>query len=174
VANADQATTSRRTFLVQAISACLAFLAALLGIPAVGAAVGPALRRTEPTWIPLGRADVFPVDTPTPAEFNVTRRDGWIESTETRAVWVIRQAQAQDQYAVFNGRCTHLGCAYHWQADRNQFACPCHAGVFGKDGQVLAGPPPRGLDPLPARVDGGTLQVQYLDFRLGVAERVQA
>jgi menaquinol-cytochrome c reductase iron-sulfur subunit len=112
------------------------------------------------------------VGVPTAAEFSVSRRDGWIETTEIKAVWVVRQAG--DAFTVFNGRCTHLGCAYHWQEDRNQFACPCHAGVFAKDGRVLAGPPPRGLDPLPVRVDAGTLQVQYVDFRLGVAERVQA
>ncbi len=168
----DTSRTSRRTFLAQVIGACIAFLAALIGIPAAGAAVGPALRRTEAGWIPLGRTEGFPEGDPTPTEFTVTRRDGWVETTETVAVWVVRQPSGD--VTVYNGHCTHLGCAYHWQADQNQFTCPCHAGVFGLDGHVLAGPPPRSLDPLATRVEGGVLQIQYVDFRLGVSERVQA
>jgi len=40
---------SRRTFLAQIIGACVAFLAALLGIPAVGAAVGD--RKGPLSWL---------------------------------------------------------------------------------------------------------------------------
>jgi quinol---cytochrome c reductase iron-sulfur subunit, bacillus type len=158
----------RRTFLAQVIGACVAFMAAVLGIPAVGAAVGPALRREEPAWYPLGATGTFKEGEPKPVNFTVARRDGWIETTDIKAVWVLRRPG--DQFVVYNGRCTHLGCAYHWQGDQNQFACPCHAGVFGADGRVLAGPPPRPLDQLPTRVEGGVLEVQYYDFRLGIPD----
>jgi len=163
---------SRRTFLAQVIGACVAFLGVLLGVPAVGAAVGPALRRDEAEWLSLGSPDVFQEGTPKAVNLTVVRRDGWIESTEVKGVWVVRQSV--NQFAVYNGRCTHLGCAYNWQADQHQFACPCHAGVFGVDGKVLAGPPPRPLDVLETRVEGGDLQVQYQDFRLGTPEKAPA
>jgi menaquinol-cytochrome c reductase iron-sulfur subunit len=164
--------TSRRTFLAQGIGACLGFLGALIGIPAVGALIGPALKPTEANWVPIGRADSFPEGVPQSTDFTIARRDGWVETTETVAVWVVRQPNGD--LVVFNGHCTHLGCAYHWQADRNQFVCPCHAGVFDKTGRVMAGPPPRDLDPLPTRVEGGIVQVQYIAFRLGIPQRAPA
>lgn len=37
--------------------------------------------------------------------------------------------------------CPHLGCKVHYEAGAGQFVCPCHGGVFGKDGTALAGPP---------------------------------
>jgi cytochrome b6-f complex iron-sulfur subunit len=37
--------------------------------------------------------------------------------------------------------CPHLGCKVHYDAARGQFLCPCHGGVFGKDGTAIAGPP---------------------------------
>lgn len=169
---ASNGETSRRTFLAQVIGACLAFLAALLGIPAVGAAVGPALKRDEAEWHPLGNPDSFEEGVPKSVSLTLIRRDGWIETTDIKSVWVVRQSA--DQIDVFNGRCTHLGCAYSWQTSQGQFACPCHAGVFGLDGKVLAGPPPRPLDALETRVENGQLQVHYEDFRLGAPEKALA
>jgi menaquinol-cytochrome c reductase iron-sulfur subunit len=164
--------SSRRNFLAQVIGACIAFLAALLGIPALGAVVLPTLQREESQWLPLGSPDGFQEGVPKAVNLSVVRRDGWIETTEIKGVWVVRQPG--DQFTAFNSRCTHLGCAYAWQAAQNQFACPCHAGVFGLDGKVLAGPPPRPLDTLPVRVDNGTLEVQYEDFQLGTPDKASA
>jgi len=163
---------SRRTFLAQVIGACIAFLGVLVGIPAVGAAVGPAFKREDAEWLSLGSPDVFQEATPKAVNLTVVRRDGWIESTQVKGVWVVRQPG--DQFTVYSGRCTHLGCAYSWQESQNQFACPCHAGVFGLDGKVLAGPPPRPLDTLPVRVENGALQVQYEDYQLGTPDKARA
>jgi quinol---cytochrome c reductase iron-sulfur subunit, bacillus type len=173
VASADAAgDASRRTFLAQVIGACLAFLATLLGIPAIGATIAPALKRQEPEWLALGSPDTFEEGVPKTVNLTVVSRDGWIETTSVKGVWVVRQPG--NQFAVFNGRCTHLGCAYSWQTDQHQFACPCHAGVFGIDGRVLAGPPPRALDQLQTRIEGGDLQAQYEDFRLGTTDQAPA
>ena len=163
---------SRRTFLAQVIGACVAFLGALLGIPAVGAAIGPALKRQQAEWLSLGSPQTFQEGVPKLVNLTVVSRDGWIETNSVKSVWIVRQSA--DQFTAFSGRCTHLGCAYSWQADQHQFVCPCHAGVFGIDGKVLAGPPPRQLDPLQTRMEVGDLQVQYQDFRLGTPDRVPA
>jgi Rieske Fe-S protein len=49
---------------------------------------------------------------------------------------------------AYSSICTHLACAVLWRAEENHLECPCHEGVFDpRNGQVLAGPPPR---PLPA------------------------
>jgi cytochrome b6-f complex iron-sulfur subunit len=37
--------------------------------------------------------------------------------------------------------CPHLGCKVHYDAGRGEFLCPCHGGVFRKDGTAIAGPP---------------------------------
>ena len=47
---------------------------------------------------------------------------------------------------VFSNVCTHLGCRVNWEADKNEYVCPCHDGHFGLDGKVVSGPPPRPLD----------------------------
>ena len=37
--------------------------------------------------------------------------------------------------------CPHLGCKVHYEAARGEFLCPCHGGVFEKNGTAIAGPP---------------------------------
>lgn len=168
----DASSSSRRTFLAQVIAACVGFLAMLVGIPAVGAVVSPALKQTAGTTLPVGSVDAFKPGLPTSADLNIATSDGWVKSTQTVAVWVVKQDNGS--FVVYNGHCTHLGCAYHWQADQNQFVCPCHGGVYGIDGHVVAGPPPRSLDTLESSVQNGVLQVNYVNFRLGVSGRIPA
>ncbi len=43
---------------------------------------------------------------------------------------------------------------------RELFMCPCHGGVYYKDGSVAAGPPPRPLPRYPVRVQNGEVQIQ--------------
>jgi len=47
--------------------------------------------------------------------------------------------------AVYS-RCTHLGCTINWEAEKNQFFCPCHASSFDSNGEVQNPPAPRALD----------------------------
>jgi Rieske Fe-S protein len=63
---------------------------------------------------------------------------------------------------AFGPQCTHLACAYHWDAGVKQFACPCHNSFFSLQGQVLAGPAPRPLDRYVTRIQNNRLQVGAL------------
>ncbi len=52
-------------------------------------------------------------------------------------------------FLAISRKCTHLGCAVPWVAERKQFECPCHASVFDMTGKVLKSPAPRALDLFP-------------------------
>jgi cytochrome b6-f complex iron-sulfur subunit len=49
------------------------------------------------------------------------------------------------RFLAFSAVCTHLGCVVTWRPEEKIFFCPCHAGRFSEDGEVLGGPPPKPL-----------------------------
>ncbi len=51
-------------------------------------------------------------------------------------------------FAAFSLVCSHLGCLVTWEGDKNEFICPCHGAKFDVDGNVVSGPPPKGLERL--------------------------
>ncbi len=55
--------------------------------------------------------------------------------------------------------CPHLGCIVLWQAEQQDFLCPCHAGYFTVDGAVISGPPPRALAKIPFAVLNGVVTI---------------
>ena len=59
--------------------------------------------------------------------------------------------------------CTHLGCTVYWQKDKEEFYCPCHAARFDKDGNVLAGPPPKPLESYKVELEGNNVFVYFKD-----------
>ncbi len=164
----------RRTFLRYLAGGIAAFIGIVVGAPAIGYITAP-LRRNgkRGEWISLGAVEKFAGGKPTKVQFTVLRQDGWVESREGRTCWVV--SDENTSITVFNGHCTHLGCAYSWIAEGEgggTFRCPCHDGVFSKDGRVASGPPPRPLDRLQAKVEDGILKVFFEDFRLGVAQKL--
>jgi cytochrome b6-f complex iron-sulfur subunit len=67
--------------------------------------------------------------------------------------------KAGGEIAVFSAVCTHLGCIVQWRKERQDFLCPCHAGMFTADGEVVSGPPPKPLRRLPFSVGGDVVTV---------------
>jgi cytochrome b6-f complex iron-sulfur subunit len=63
----------------------------------------------------------------------------------------------QKGYVALSRVCTHLGCLVEYQKETNQLLCPCHAGRFDLDGNVLSGPPPQPLIKVALKVDGDSL-----------------
>ncbi len=55
--------------------------------------------------------------------------------------------------------CTHQGCEVAWDEGARVYACPCHEGTFDADGRPKAGPPPKPLATLSARVEGDVVLV---------------
>ena len=47
-----------------------------------------------------------------------------------------------------------------WLGDAELFMCPCHGGVYYKDGTVAAGPPPHPLFRFEVRVENGEVKIK--------------
>ncbi|HXW68264.1 MAG TPA: ubiquinol-cytochrome c reductase iron-sulfur subunit [Dissulfurispiraceae bacterium] len=62
-------------------------------------------------------------------------------------------------FIVLSKVCTHLGCIVEYDRDKKIMLCPCHAGTFDLDGNVISGPPPKSLQRLPLRIEGETLVI---------------
>lgn len=164
---------SRRRFLRWATAGGVLIWTGVAGIPALRALLYPATHRNpvKGLWVKLGPLVSFNTTAPTQVNFAEPENDAWIQSTELKDVWIY--TDDDENFRVYNGRCTHLGCRYAFDASRGVFHCPCHGGMYDvKTGAVLAGPPPRPLDTLQHRVEGGVLSADYMDFRVGVPEKV--
>ncbi len=57
-------------------------------------------------------------------------------------------------FIVLSKICTHLGCLVEYDKSKNRLICPCHAGVYSLDGNVISGPPPKPLRKFPVQVEG--------------------
>ena len=66
---------------------------------------------------------------------------------------------ANGDYRAFSAVCPHLNCTVQYRDDRGQIWCACHNGSFDLKGQVISGPPPRGLDPFDVDVRDGEVYV---------------
>lgn len=165
----------RRRFLkwVSAVGATV--IAALAGVPVLRAFLSPALApESAGTWVKVAD-DVASIETGVPVRVSFVQRkvDAWLEDHQLNSVWLYT-ADGQ-KVKAYNPHCTHLGCAFAYDADTKNFACPCHRGQFDvKTGHVLAGPPPRPLDELTAEIRSGAVWVNYRDFRPGTSSQVEA
>jgi menaquinol-cytochrome c reductase iron-sulfur subunit len=93
----------------------------------------------------------------------IEQRDGWRKAVFQKAVYVTKGANGR--LTVLSAICPHLGCSVSWNDTKNQFICPCHAGVFAPDGRRISGLPPRSMDTLETTVKDGRLMVRYQYFR---------
>ncbi len=104
-------------------------------------------------------ASVFDLPPTGPLVATLTERhaDGWHETRKQTVVFLDKEG---DGYRALSATCTHLGCRVAWHGDAGHFKCPCHGGVFSRDGQVVSGPPPEGLHRLPVRVNPDTAELE--------------
>ncbi|HEY3703609.1 MAG TPA: ubiquinol-cytochrome c reductase iron-sulfur subunit [Terracidiphilus sp.] len=162
---------TRRSFVASLLGAGTAMIAGVIGLPLVKFVLSP-LQGTDRKgeWSELGEAAEFDrVSAPVLRTITLTQRDGWRETVTEQALYVSRTSAGQLQ--VLSPVCPHLGCSVAWQDAENKFVCPCHGGQFDAHGRHVAGPPPRGLDQLDARVTDGKLQVQFALFRSNVPDK---
>ena len=148
---------SRRSFLSLLPFGVLAGVFASIG----GAAfrfLRPRIAAASESWLDV--APVTELTGPTPLSRKIVAEhvSGWAVTTEEHNVFVLPAKNNQ----VLSAICPHEGCEVAWEQNMNRFSCPCHESYFAADGARISGPSPRGLDPLPMRVQDGKLQVQYV------------
>ena len=157
-AQADKQQKSRRSFLAILSFALGGLAAAIVSIPVIGALLNPWLKKEPRVWRPIGSVDDFETGTFQLAQYADADPQSWAGVTARTAAWVRRDADTQ--FTAFAVNCTHLGCPVRWKASSELFLCPCHGGVYYKDGSVAAGPPPQGLVQYPIRVKNGTVEIE--------------
>jgi menaquinol-cytochrome c reductase iron-sulfur subunit len=156
---------TRRAFLNKLSLAIGGIGAALLGVPVIGFLLSPLLGRQPQQWVAVGAVDQFGLDQTVLITLTDPSPLPWSGVTARSAAWLRRTGQ--DQFVAFAVNCTHLGCPVRWLPDAEIFMCPCHGGVFYRDGGVAAGPPPRPLYQYQVRINNG--QVELLAGTLPIA-----
>ena len=150
----------RRVFHLAVIYILGALISLALAIPALIYLLVPPRSRKDSGFVDAGDISQLTPDSPVEMSFQDTRVDGWRVVTEKKTAWVVKTPD--NKIIAFGPQCTHLACAYHWDAGVRQFACPCHNSFFSLQGQVLAGPAPRPLDRYVTRIQNNRLQVGAL------------
>jgi len=156
---------ARRSFLTAMLAVSGAVVGAILAIPLFRFATFPLRKGEDETaWSDVGpAADFAALTAPVAKTITLERRDAWQTTSSQTAVYVL---PAKDGVLrILSPVCPHLGCSVQWTEAQGKFICPCHSGSFTADGERIGGPPPRSMDSLEAKVEGGTLKVRYQYFR---------
>ena len=151
------------------------------------------------SWSPLTKSEMDSLQSattkPVKMSFTLKYKDGYLpEQAADEYVWGIKidpekfRAARPDIYktsggdtsypavnmgfVIFSPICPHLGCRFNWSASANKFLCPCHGSQYNFDGTHVAGPAPRGLDPLPLREQSGAAEVTWIQYRPNTPDRI--
>ncbi len=136
---------NRRSFLTGVILWVSGIIAAIIGVPAIGYFVSPALKTSKgEKWIALGKLGDVAIKKPKAVNFQIAIKDGWINSELTETAFIVREDQSK--YIVLSNQCTHLSCKVYWSDEKQVYICPCHNGIYDMEGGNISGPPPRPLD----------------------------
>ncbi len=157
--------TSRRTFHRTMIQLFGGLISAVIAAPAAAYLLLKPKSSSGEDLVEIANLAELPAGKPQEVVYYRTRVDGWKRSREKATAWVVKTTE--QQAVAFHPSCPHLGCAYHWEAEKadaqgqvsEAFVCPCHASSFTKDGSVIGGPAPRPLDRYVSKVEGGKLLV---------------
>jgi menaquinol-cytochrome c reductase iron-sulfur subunit len=191
---------TRRKFMANATLTIGGIIGVVLAVPIVGSLLPPA-NASAGSWAPLTgeELDALQKATSKPVKMTFTLKysDGYLpEQAASEYVWGIKVDPAKFQaarpdifdlpggkpdvpygvvtmgFVIFSPICPHLGCYYTWSDAQNRFMCPCHGSQYTFDGTHIAGPAPRGLDPLPMREQNGKAEVTWIVYQSNTPQRI--
>ncbi len=146
----------RRKFLAKMVWGVQAVIGSVLTALLVSASVLPVFSSRRSDWVPLVDLEQL-TDQPSPLALRFRQSQGWLTEDMSEAVYALLQ---NGHPVVFSSRCTHLGCAVHWESSVSRFQCPCHGGAYDPHGKVVAGPPPLPLRRLDAELRDGKVWIR--------------
>lgn len=129
----------------------LRLLLAFLGSTALASFLYPLLRFFAP---PSGKATIKQVSLKK-AELPVGKAKN-IVFNNTPVIVINRHDKG---YVVISRVCTHLGCLVDYDETKKRLQCPCHAGTFDLEGNVISGPPPKPLQKFSLKVEGENIVI---------------
>ena len=156
--NEETTNESRRSFLIKLSIWLGAVPAAIVAVPVFSALLGPLLEKKVQKWRTVGQLSEFPVGTTKLVSFVNADPLPWAGTTAKSAAWLRRENE--NDFVAFSANCTHLGCPVRWEAKAELFMCPCHGGVYYKNGSVAAGPPPKGLVQYQVRINKNEVEIK--------------
>jgi len=151
---------TRRQFLNYTLTGVGGFMAAGMLMPMVRFAVDPVLKHDAGGDFVVTGMKIADITTePTRVDFSFEQKDGWYTSEVTNTAWVFKDENGE--ILALSPTCKHLGCTVGWNSDEanpNHFFCPCHNGLYTKDGTNVPGTPPSApLDVYPYKDSDGFL-----------------
>ena len=191
---------TRRTFMANATLVIGGVIGLGLAIPIVGSLL-PSNKTTKGNWSPLTADELKQLQAatakPVKLTFQLKAKDSYLpEQSSEEYVWGIKVDPAKFEakrpnlfkkgstaavdgydavnldFVIFSPICPHLGCRFAWNDGADKFECPCHGSQFALDGEHLAGPAPRGLDPLPLREQSGAAEIMWIRYKSTVPDRI--
>jgi Rieske Fe-S protein len=148
----------RRNFLVRAITAIQATIAATIAFVVGATTLAPSFSRRDVSWLHAADLESLPENQPVPVTLRITRPDGYSQVVDRTVVYLVRTGE--HDVRAMQSTCTHLGCRTAYDRRTRRILCPCHGGVFDTQGNVVDGPPPAPLPTLTTRIDNGQVLVQ--------------
>jgi len=130
----------RRSFLDALLAVGFVSTAAAIAYPVGRFLVPPASGEPATQSVVAGRAAALRLNSA--AIFKFGSKPGIVVRT------------ADGEVRAFSAVCTHLDCTVQFKTDTSQLWCACHNGTYDLRGNVVSGPPPRGLEQFTVNLRG--------------------
>lgn len=149
---------ARRPFMVKLSLLLSGVIGAMMVLPGLGFMLAPIFRRPPHKWRSVGKLDQFEIGATKLVQYEDSSPVPWAGVTAKTGAWLRRTGESE--FIAFSINCRHLGCPVRWIDAAGLFMCPCHGGVYYKDGTVAGGPPPKPLKRLSVRVSDGQVEIE--------------
>jgi cytochrome b6-f complex iron-sulfur subunit len=129
----------------------LKLLTSILGLSALGALLYPLIRFLSPIEATVATKKVIIPAKEIPV--------GATKDLLIRGVPSIIIHLSDKGFIALSRVCTHLGCLVNYSKEKQILICPCHAGTYDLEGNVLSGPPPKPLPRFPVMAEGDQIVI---------------